>query len=241
MTRFVFDTLRPRAYRAVLADPPWAYRVWSGGDTTPHRTKVEPYPVMSLDDLKRLPVGFLCAPDCVLFLWCISSHMNQAFALGEAWGFTYKSKAFEWFKQTKDGLGFKMGMGHWTRQESETVLLFTRGSPKRKSRGVRSTIASVPREHSRKPDEVYRRIEALVAGPYCELFAKYRQPGWDGWGNEFPDSGEGERMQLTYWLNVFGVPEDHKGGYRLCELGHPVVQRNGNEFWPYCDEKCIPY
>ena len=45
-------------------------------------------------------------------------------------------------------------------------------------------IVSPRREHSRKPDEAYERIEALCEGPYLELFARARRPGWDGWGNQ---------------------------------------------------------
>jgi MT-A70 len=44
------------------------------------------------------------------------------------------------------------------------------------------------REHSRKPDEAYARIEALCEGPYLEMFARRRRPGWDSWGTE-ADSG----------------------------------------------------
>ena len=40
------------------------------------------------------------------------------------------------------------------------------------------------REHSRKPDCVHDRIERLVAGPYCELFARQKRKGWDVWGNQ---------------------------------------------------------
>jgi N6-adenosine-specific RNA methylase IME4 len=45
-------------------------------------------------------------------------------------------------------------------------------------------IVAPRREHSRKPDEQYERIERLVAGPYLELFARQSRPGWDSWGNE---------------------------------------------------------
>lgn len=65
-------------------------------------------------------------------------------------------------------------------------LLFTRGAPKRQSAAVRQLIVSPRREHSRKPDEQYERIEALVGGPfrYAELFARHRRPGWASWGNQ---------------------------------------------------------
>ena len=40
-------------------------------------------------------------------------------------------------------------------------------------------------EHSKKPDEARRRIEALMGDvPRIELFARQATPGWDVWGNE---------------------------------------------------------
>jgi N6-adenosine-specific RNA methylase IME4 len=89
------------------------------------------------------------------------------------------------------------GMGYWTRANSEPCLLFTKGSPKRKSKSVKQivldwiggmfdteTIATPIQAHSQKPDAVYSRVEALVDGPYCELFARRPYAGWDCWGNE---------------------------------------------------------
>ena len=37
---------------------------------------------------------------------------------------------------------------------------------------MRELIIAPVREHSRKPDEIYRRVEALSNGPYLELFAR---------------------------------------------------------------------
>ena len=39
-------------------------------------------------------------------------------------------------------------------------------------------------EHSAKPAAVHEGIEALVAGPYVELFARAPRDGWAVWGNE---------------------------------------------------------
>lgn len=179
-----FHGLRSGFYRALLCDPPWAFRTYSGHSTTPHRTATDHYPVMSVHDIAALPVGDLAVSDCALFLWVVDSHFPYAFGIANAWGFEYKTRAFEWLKTTNDGLAFRMSLGYWTRKESESCLLFTRGSPRRKSKGVRQVIEAPRREHSRKPDEQYERIEALVDGPYCELFAKYHRPGWDSWGDE---------------------------------------------------------
>jgi MT-A70 len=47
---------------------------------------------------------------------------------------------------------------------------------------VRELIVSPRRKHSQKPDEQYERIERLVDGPYFEMIARQRRPGWTAWG-----------------------------------------------------------
>lgn len=186
MSDWPFHGLRRRHYGAIMADPPWSFRTYGGDDTTPHRTAAEPYPVMSLEGIQRLPVVELAAPDCALFLWVIDPLLDAGIETAKAWGFKYKTRAFEWLKTTNDGLGYAIGMGFWTRKQSESCLLFTRGNPRRHERGVRQIIEAPRREHSRKPDDAYHRIEQLVVGPYCELFATRVWPGWDGWGRNYP-------------------------------------------------------
>lgn len=190
-----FSGLLAGSYGAILCDPPWAFRTYSGADMTPHRTTVDPYRTMSFDHLRYLPVGSLAARDCALFLWVVDSHLDMAFPLAEAWGFKYKTRVFEWLKTTKAGNGYRISMGYWSRKQCESVLLFTRGKPHRLNADVRQIIEAPIREHSRKPDDTYDRIERLVAGPYCELFATHYHRGWDGWGNRYPVvSAERRRM-----------------------------------------------
>lgn len=163
-------------YGAILADPPWSFRTYANDNVAPARG-TQPYSVMSLDDIKALPVADVAAPNALLFMWTVSHLQREAFDVAEAWGFRPVSVAFVWDKG-------RMGMGYWTRQEVEICHLFKRGRPRRKSKGVRSLIKAPRREHSRKPDEQYARIEALVDGPYLELFARQAWPGWSAWGNE---------------------------------------------------------
>lgn len=163
-------------FGAILADPPWAFRTYSKTDVAPARGQ-QPYAVMSLEDIKALPVAEVAAPDCLLFMWTVSHLQSAAVDVALAWGFVDVSIAFIWDKN-------RMGMGYWTRQEAEVCRLFKRGKPRRLSKGVRQMIRAPRREHSRKPDEQYDRIEQLVAGPYLELFARQNRPGWESWGNE---------------------------------------------------------
>lgn len=186
MTDFVFKGLSLHGYGAILADPPWAFKTFSGTTVTPHRAATDWYDTMKMEDLHRLPVGGLAASDCVLFLWVVDSHLDVAIELGKSWGFKYKTRAFEWLKSTKNGNGYRISMGYWTRKQTESCLLFTRGSPRRMNKGVRQIIEEPIRKHSQKPDEIYNRIEKLVAGPYCELFATQYRRGWSGWGRDYP-------------------------------------------------------
>ena len=186
-------TLPAGPFGCILADPPWSFMTYSKKRTTPHRGAKDHYSVMPASDLRDLPVIGSAAKDCALFMWVVDSHLDEALALGEAWGFKFKTCAFIWLKETQAGRQldiFKgesdpvISMGYWTRKQTEQCWLFTRGKPKRLSMGVRQVIRDPRREHSRKPDEQYARIEALVGGPYLEMFARQAKPGWTAWGNQ---------------------------------------------------------
>ena len=179
-------------YPAILIDPPWQFKAYSGA-ALPQRAEGAHYGMMDLDALKGLPVAAeYAAADSCMFMWVVDSHLDQGLELIKEWGFTFKTIAFVWVKTTKDG-NPRMGTGLWTRKMSEICLLATRGKPKRMSGGVRQVIMAQRREHSRKPDEIYERIEQLVEGPYLEMFARQSRPGWDAWGNETDKFNKEER------------------------------------------------
>lgn len=172
----------PRNHFGVLyADPPWAFTVRS--DKGKGRSAEQHYGCMTKREILDLPVGDLAARDCVLFLWVTDPMLRFGMDVIEAWGFTYKTVGFNWAKLNRDGTPF-CGMGFWTRANPELCLLATRGNPKRVGKDVRRLITAPRREHSRKPDEVRERIERLVSGPYCEMWARQVSRGWSSWGNE---------------------------------------------------------
>jgi len=190
-------------YGVIYADPPWSYKTYSKPKegTVPHRTEVAPYRSMTEEELLALPVHKVAAQDCVLHMWVISSHFDQALALGKQWGFTFKSLGMVWVKTQKgDPEVPKMGMGKWFRQEAEICLLFTCGKPKRVSAGVRQTILEPAREHSRKPDVGYEKVEALSAGPYLEMFSRSSRDGWTAMGDQagkFDHMREAEEAEIN--------------------------------------------
>ena len=148
-----------KKYDVIYADPPWSYRDKAlAGD----RGAGCKYDVMSLEDIKKLPVKDLAEEDCALFMWVTMPFLEEAFAVMRAWGFEYKTCAFTWVKQNKKADTLFWGMGNWTRANAELCLLGVRGKPKRKDAGVHSVIISHIEEHSKKPSEIRDRI--------CKLF-----------------------------------------------------------------------
>jgi len=184
----MFGDLPRNHFSAIYADPPWAFECWSGKGKA--RSADNHYDTMQTTDIAAIPVSELAADDCALFMWACWPTMPDAFALMEAWGFKYKTCAFTWLKADPYRLFADektpfCGMGYWTRANSEVCLLGTRGKPKRQNADVRQGLIAPRREHSRKPDEIYGRIERLVPGPYLELFSRSApRPGWVKWGNE---------------------------------------------------------
>lgn len=178
-------------YQIIYADPPWRFKNWSAnelairGEKWARRHGRSPYPVMDLADICALPVADLTAKDCILFLWATYPKLPEALQVMAAWGFTYKTVAFTWVKNNPSGIGFHFGLGYWTRQNPEIILLGTRGHPKRIDRTIPNLVIYPRHNHSAKPPEVARRIVALMGDlPRIELFARSSVPGWDSWGNE---------------------------------------------------------
>jgi N6-adenosine-specific RNA methylase IME4 len=91
-------------YRTIVADPPWqiaAFPKWADEDgVTP-----VPYPTMSLDEIKALPVGSFADGFAHLYLWTITDYLPQSFDVARAWGFE-PSAVLVWCKPPR---GVKMG------------------------------------------------------------------------------------------------------------------------------------
>jgi N6-adenosine-specific RNA methylase IME4 len=180
-----------KKFGAIYADPAWLFL--SRGEHGEGRSASAHYTTTTLDGMKALPIAELAAENCVLFMWMVDWCPQDALDLMRAWGFTHKTTAFTWTKTTENGAEF-MGQGYWTRANPEDCWLATRGNPKRLFADVRQLVTAPVMEHSRKPDEIYARIERLVAGPYLELFARRPRDGWVSWGNELPFVMPGETL-----------------------------------------------
>jgi N6-adenosine-specific RNA methylase IME4 len=192
-------------YGVIYADPPWTFSTYSRKGKG--RSAEAYYDCMSLEEIKAVPVKQWAAKDCVLFLWTTDPLLEQALAVIRAWDFTYKTIGFHWAKLKRSAAhdqytdqSFFSGLGFWTRANPELCLLATRGSPHRRKANVKKLVISPRREHSRKPDEVYERIEALCEGPYLELFARITRDGWHNRGGEVDAFASG-RVPARRWAS----------------------------------------
>jgi N6-adenosine-specific RNA methylase IME4 len=160
-------------FRVIAADPPWEYEKRLADST--HRGTL-PYPSMTLDEIKALPIHRLAADDAVLWLWTTNAHMRVAFDVVAAWGFAHKT-ILTWVKQ-------RMGVGDWLRGQTEHCILAVRGRPVITLMNQTTVLYGAAREHSRKPDEFYTMVESLCPGAKVELFARTTRKGWAAHGSE---------------------------------------------------------
>lgn len=172
-----------KKYKIIYADPPWQYRVYSKKGKG--RSAENHYHTMNIDDIRLLPVGEIADDDCVLFLWITFPCLKEGISVMESCGFTYKTCGFNWVKKNKKKDTYFMGLGFWTRSNSEVCLIGTKGHPKRVSKAVPQVCDARVMEHSRKPSEVRERIVELCGDvPRIELFARETVKGWDCFGDE---------------------------------------------------------
>ncbi len=171
-------------FSTILADPPWQFQNRTGKVAPEHRRLLR-YPTMGLKEILELPVSRLAAAQSHLYLWVPNALLQEGLKVMAAWGFTYKTNLV-WYKIRKDGGPDGRGVGFYFRNVTELILFGVRGSMRTLTPGRTQVnlFRTRKREHSRKPDEIYDLIEACSPGPYLELFARFRRPGWSQWGNE---------------------------------------------------------
>ena len=159
-----------RKYKTIMLDPPWDINQKGKLGAINH------YNLMTLDQIRNLPIPELAADDAHLWLWVPNGLVPEAIQLIKDWGFTYRN-SFYWIKP-------RLGLGVYLRNASETVLFATRGKAPVLFKGQPNWLFAPLQDHSHKPEEMYEVIERVSPGPYLELFARRHRHGWDSWGNE---------------------------------------------------------
>lgn len=193
-------------WACVEADVPWKYKVWAEPETAEQiassRAPEKHYKTMTLEDIAAMPVKDVVARDCHLWFWVPSPFLviGAHIPIMNSWGFKPSSTGLFWVKLLKDleaaqfqlmtlhdlmdMLVVNTGLGKTTRKNVEVCVLGRRGNPKRLANDVHEVVISPRRDHSRKPEEAYERIERYCPGPRLQLFGRQQRAGWTVWGNE---------------------------------------------------------
>jgi N6-adenosine-specific RNA methylase IME4 len=178
-------------FACVVADVPTRFR--SNSKAKPGRNAMRHYACHSMVTIATVPVCDVVARNAHLFHWttgpliAIGAHIPVM----HAWGFEPTAMGFVWVKLNPKASPTQFsernlffGPGLTTRKNAEYVVLGRRGRPERLAKDVFEIILAPRREHSRKPAEVYRRIERYCAGPRLDLFGRESREGWTVWGDE---------------------------------------------------------
>jgi N6-adenosine-specific RNA methylase IME4 len=175
-------------YDLIYCDPPWHWKARSNKGED--RSAKNHYNIMSLEDIKALPVSKLANDNSVLLMWAIDPMLDKAFEVIEAWGFTFKTVGFYWVKTNMKSDGFFTGMGYFTRSNPEQCLLATRGKGlPRIDKGVPKLLIYPRREHSEKPIVIHYQIDRLFGDVRrLEMFARRPFVGWDVFGDQVENS-----------------------------------------------------
>ena len=190
------------AYRTLYVDFPWnetgGGRIKRGAD--------KHYPLMKDKDILAVApvIGAWAGRDAHCYLWVTNTYLEFAFPVLKAMGFRYVTTV-TWVKD-------RMGLGQYYRGLTEHCLFAVRGRLPYRTRedGLRaqgrtafyaeddtpldppdlpSAIEAPRTVHSRKPEAMRAQIELVSPGPYLEVFARRRRPGWEAWGNDIaPES-----------------------------------------------------
>lgn len=184
-----------KKYNIIYADCPWQYSDKMVGHGMGAETH---YTTQGNEWIKNMPIKDMTDKDCVLFLWAVSPLLPEALEVMEAWGFKFKTIAFNWVKNNTNG-NFVHNMGRWTMGNCELCLLGTKGKPKRLRRDIKQLVISQRNKHSAKPNIIRKLIVDLMGDlPRLELFARgnkskdlfghNKYEGWSVFGNQVEDS-----------------------------------------------------
>jgi N6-adenosine-specific RNA methylase IME4 len=185
-------------YGAIIADPPWSYKMYSakGYEKAPEAQ----YQTMSDADVLALPVGDLAQRDCLLWLWATWPKLPLATECVRRWGFSYVTGGV-WMKRTKNHK-LRWGPGYALRTVCEPFILARNGDPQARLTNQPNAIGdldfdavhddaaciiinALAREHSRKPPEARAIVERMTPRAMrCELFGREAWDGNDVWGHE---------------------------------------------------------
>ena len=176
-----------KTYDVIYADPCWQYGSKSYQDGNRQMKSLDNYyETMPTKEIAKLPVQSISNDDCVCFMWVTDSHLADGLEVMKEWGFNYKTIAFTWVKQTKNG-NTCYNFSPYTLKSTEICIVGVKGKlgNVKAVNTIKGLVFAERTIHSRKPSQIRDLISEWCGNkPRIELFARERVDGWDCWGNE---------------------------------------------------------
>lgn len=162
-------------YQTIVIDPPWDTKMVLK-EVRPNQVEW-PYPVMTLDEIKALPIKELAFEDgCHVYLWVTHKYLPDAFKIFEEWGVKYQC-LLTWVKP--------VGVSPFSWMYNTEHVLFGRiGNLDLLKMGLKLSFEATVEEHSKKPEIFYQRVRDASPEPRLDMFARQSHFGFKSWGNE---------------------------------------------------------
>jgi N6-adenosine-specific RNA methylase IME4 len=190
------DVMAYAPFTTIVADPPWPYGtskaliktlLAEGSGVAKGVGAGDNYALMSLSDLKALPVEKVATENAHLYLWTTNAFLVEAHDLTRSWGFEPKT-VLTWVKTKQYTMPEdeqpSMKTGYWFRGATEHVVFGVRGSLRLHGPAAPTVFFHRRLPHSVKPESFFHLVETQSPGPYLEMFARRPRIGWVAWGNE---------------------------------------------------------
>jgi len=168
-----------KKYQIIVIDPPWQVKKIQNKQR-PNQVEMD-YTMMSLDEIKNLPIKKLADDNCWIFLWTTQKYLWDSKSIIEGWGFNHKL-TMVWEKTYGRSAGMALYGFRWN---AEFILVGTLGKKDMfpKAKLIPAVFQAENIRHSEKPQKFYDIISPL-GEKRIDLFARKKREGWDAWGNE---------------------------------------------------------
>lgn len=162
-------------FKTIVIDPPWPMAKLPRDDYPEQGARLD-YPVMTLDEIRELPIAARATEGTHLYLWTTQRFLPDALTCVEAWGFRYHC-LITWVKPS--------GFTPFSFMFNSEHAIFAYRPPFAIAReGLKIAFQHEVGIHSEKPEAFYVLAEMASFEPRLELFARRRREGWAAWGDE---------------------------------------------------------
>lgn len=128
------ENLKNKKYNIIYLDPAWYFNSRNNTNTRFGGGITDKYPVMKLEEIKKINVPSLADENCALFMWATTStgdsNLAEKLQLFKHWGFRLVNIGFTWVKVNPNKMTPFFGTGYYTKSNAEHCFLGIKGKMK---------------------------------------------------------------------------------------------------------------